>query len=201
MAITLTDSFNRALKYATELHAGQRRKGTDIPYMAHLLATAVIVMENGQHEDEVIAALLHDAAEDAGGRKTLNEVRKDFGDRVADIVEHCSDTFEENKPPWAERKEAYLERLKEVKNPSILLVSIADKLHNARSILKDYNKIGEDLWVRFNAGRADILCYYIKLHHIYLDNLNEHYPELVEELGSIIEELNYAINDNFGELK
>lgn len=169
--------------------------------MAHLLATAVIVMENGQHEDEVIAALFHDAAEDAGGRKTLNEVRKDFVYRVADIVEHCSDTFEENKPPWEERKKAYLERLKEVKGSSILLVSIADKLNNARSILKDYNKIGEDLWARFNAGRAAILCCYIKLHHIYLDNLNEHYPELVEELGSIIEELNYAINDNFGVLK
>ncbi len=197
MAITLTDSYNRALKYATELHSGQKRKGTDIPYISHLLATAVTVMENGQSEDEVIAALLHDAAEDAGGRKTLERIRNEFGGRVADIVEHCSDTFEENKPPWEERKKAYLERLKKVEDPSILLVSIADKLHNARSILKDYNRIGEDLWERFNAGRADILCYYIKLHHIYLDNLNEHYPELVEELGSIIEELNYAINNSF----
>ena len=197
MAIKLTGRFNQALEYATELHSGQKRKGTAIPYMAHLLATAATVMEKGQHEDEVIAALLHDAAEDAGGRKTLKKIRNDFGDRVAHIVEHCSDTFEEKKPPWEERKKAYLGRLREVKDPSILLVSIADKLHNARSILNDYNKIGEDLWTRFNAGRADILCYYIKLLHIYLDNLNEHYPELVEELGSIIEELNYAINCNF----
>lgn len=197
MAITLTDSFNQALAYAATLHSGQKRKKTDIPYVSHLLATAATVMENGQHEYEVIAALLHDAAEDAGGIKTLEKIKNDFGDRVADIVEHCSDTFEEEKPPWEERKKAYMEGLQKVEDPLILLVSIADKLHNARSILKDYNRIGEKLWERFNASRADILCYYIKLHHIYLDNLNEHYPELVKELGNIIEELNCAINNNF----
>ncbi len=197
MPITLTDSFNQALEYAARLHLGQKRKGTDIPYMSHLLATAVTVMEHGQDEDEVIAALLHDAAEDAGGRKTLEYIRNKFGDRVADIVEHCSDAFEEKKPPWEERKKAYIKGLKKVEDPSILLVSIADKLHNARSILKDYKIIGEDLWERFSASRSDILCYYIKLHHIYLDNLNNHYPELVEELGDVIEDLNSAINNNF----
>jgi (p)ppGpp synthase/HD superfamily hydrolase len=196
VSITLTNSFNQALEYAAKLHLDQKRKGTDIPYMAHLLATAVTVMENGQNEDEVIAALLHDAAEDAGGRKTLEIIRNKFGDRVAYIVEHCSDTFEKPKPPWEERKKVYIEGLRKVEDPSILLVSIADKLHNARSILRDYNKIGEGLWERFNASRTDILCYYIKLHYVYLDNLNDHYPELVEELGKIIEELNYAINKN-----
>ncbi len=197
MAITLTDSFNQAVEYAAKLHLGQKRKGTDIPYMSHLLATAVTVMEHGQDEDEVTAALLHDAAEVAGGRNTLENIRNKFGDRVADIVDHCSDTFEEKKPPWEERKIAYLEGLKKVEDPSILLVSIADKLHNARSILKDYNKIGENLWERFNASRSDILCYYTKLHHIYIDNLNTYYPELVEELGDVIEDLNSAINNNF----
>jgi len=196
MTIILTQRFTEACSYMHQLHGKKNRKGTEIPYISHLLAAAVTVLENGSHEDEVIAALLHDAAEDEGGQPVLDEIERRFGPRVAMIVEHCSDTFEEKKPPWEERKKAYLEGLKKVEDPSILLVSIADKLHNARSILRDYNKIGEDLWKRFNANRADILCYYIKLHHIYLDNLNEHYPELVEELGEIIEELNYAINKN-----
>ncbi len=112
MPITLTDSLNQALEYAARLHLGQNRKGTDIPYMSHPLATAVTVMEHSQDEDEVIAALLHDAVEDADGRKTLENIRNKFGDRVADIVEHCSDNFAEKKPPWEERKKACLEGLK-----------------------------------------------------------------------------------------
>ena len=133
----VTEQFVSALDYAVRLHDGQMRKGTDIPYVSHLLAVAALVMESGGDQDETIAALLHDAVEDCGGRPVLNEIRSRFGDRVADIVDGCTDAYTEPKPPWKARKEQYLHHLEDA-SESILLVSNADKLHNARAILTDY---------------------------------------------------------------
>ncbi len=154
-----TEKFDRALLHAANLHRDQARKGTGVPYVTHLLAVAAIVGENNGTEDEVIAALLHDAPEDAGGEAQLVEIRTRFGDGVADIVAGCTDTYEDPKPPWRARKEAYLDHLAEAPSP-VRLVSAADKLHNARSVLSDYRAVGEDLWGRFNGGRAGTLWYY-----------------------------------------
>ena len=134
-------------------HRDQRRKGTEIPYIGHLLGVCSLVIEDGGTEDEAIAALLHDAAEDQGGEQTLERIRAEFGDHVAEIVRACSDTLEDPKPPWRTRKEAYLAHLDEQPAP-VLRVSLADKLFNARAILRDYLSVGDELWQRFNGRRA-----------------------------------------------
>src|SRR5438552_2604644 len=157
--MNLSERFERALVFATQKHAGQKRKGTEVPYVAHLLAVASIALTYGADEDEAIAALLHDAVEDQGGVETLNEIRSSFGDRVADIVEGCSDTVEVTKPPWKERKEAYIAHLRKAP-PSVRLISAADKLDNARAILADYRTLGESLWSRFKGGREGTLWNY-----------------------------------------
>jgi len=154
-----TEKFEDALVYAARLHRDQTRKGTGVPYVTHLLAVAAIVGENGGTEEEVVASLLHDAPEDAGGETRLAEIRARFGDGVADIVAGCTDTYEDPKPPWRARKEAYLDHLAGAPAP-VRLVSAADKLHNARSVLSDYRAVGEDLWGRFNGGRDGTLWYY-----------------------------------------
>ena len=151
--------FNQAFRLARSLHEKQLRKGTQIPYITHLLAVASLVLEHGGDEDEAIAALLHDAPEDQGGVATLKLIRSKFGSRVAGIVAGCSETFEEPKPPWRPRKAKYLKHLPHASR-SIQLVGAADKLHNARSILADYRVVGEALWSRFNATRDQTLWYY-----------------------------------------
>ena len=153
------EKFEEALVYAADAHRDQTRKGTGIPYVTHLLAVAAIVGENGGTEDEVIAALLHDAPEDAGGGPRLKDIQLRFGDEVAGIVAGCTDTYEDPKPPWRERKEAYIAHLAEAP-PSVRLVSAADKLHNARSILQDYRTLGDNLCDRFNGGKECTLWYY-----------------------------------------
>ncbi|MFH2072142.1 MAG: HD domain-containing protein [Actinomycetota bacterium] len=155
----LTARFDDALRYAADVHRAQVRKGSDIPYLAHLLSVAALVIEHGGDEDQAIGALLHDAAEDAGGAERIADIRHRYGDRVAEIVDACSDTLETPKPPWRIRKEAYLARLSEAAD-EVLLVSAADKLHNARSILSDYLEVGDDLWDRFTTGRDGQLWYY-----------------------------------------
>jgi (p)ppGpp synthase/HD superfamily hydrolase len=162
----LGERFRRALKLAFELHAGQTRKGSGVPYFGHLLGVTSIVLETGASEDEAIAALLHDAAEDQGGRETLERIGDEFGEAVADIVESCSDSLGEPKPPWRERKRAYLEHLDRASEPA-LRVSLADKLHNVRTIVVDYRELGEALWERFNAERDDVLGYYRALAGIF----------------------------------
>jgi GTP pyrophosphokinase len=156
---TLTNKFTEALELAAEMHRGQLRKGTPIPYISHLLAVASIVLEHGGSENETIAALLHDAIEDAGGDTARQEIRLQFGDEVVAIVDGCTDAETIPKPPWQERKEAYIAHLTEAP-PSVLLVSAADKLHNARSIAADYRVLGEELWSRFKGGREGTLWYY-----------------------------------------
>ena len=180
-----TESFEDALVYAARLHRDQTRKGTGVPYVTHLLAVAAIVGENGGTEDEVIAALLHDAPEDAGGEARLGEIRARFGAGVAEIVAGCSDTYEDPKPPWRARKEAYLDHLAEAPSP-VRLVSAADKLHNARSVLSDYRSVGEDLWGRFNGGRDGTLWYY----RAVADALAGDGP-VAAELGRVVAELEH----------
>lgn len=158
--------FEEALAYAFHVHGGQTRKGSETPYVGHLLGVCALVIEDGGDEDEAIAALLHDAAEDAGGRERLEDIRARFGDRVADVVAQCSDTFETPKPPWRERKEAYLAHLGEA-SAEALRVGLADKVYNAGAVLRDYRELGEQLWSRFNAGRDDSLRYYRALADAY----------------------------------
>lgn len=158
----LTRRFDEALLYASNIHGGQVRKGTSIPYLSHLLSVAALTMEHGGNEDQAIGALFHDAAEDCGGEPRLNDIRHRFGDPVGDIVRDCTDSWVEPKPPWRGRKEAYIASLASKPERS-LLVSLADKTHNARAIVSDLNEIGERLWGRFSAGRDEVVWYYGRL--------------------------------------
>jgi len=158
-----------ALATAERLHGAQTRKGTEIPYVSHLLAVAGLVIEGGGDEDAVVAALLHDAVEDAGGPPTLAAVRERYGDRVAEIVSACSDTDVVPKPPWRARKQAYIDHLRGDDLPDgTLLVSLADKLHNARGIVADLRTHGNALWTRFNEhDPAAHLWYYRRLADVF----------------------------------
>ena len=177
--------FDDALVYASQLHRGQLRKGPPIPYVSHLLAVTAIVLEHGGTEDEAIAALLHDAVEDQGGPVTREAIRERFGDNVVAIVDGCTDADTIPKPPWDERKKAYVAHVVEAPR-SVRLVSTADKLHNARAILADYREIGEPLWKRFNGGRDGTLWYYRALADAF--RAVESNP-LTEELNRTVAEL------------
>jgi len=155
----LSRQFEKALTYATRIHGGQLRKKTRIPYIAHILGVAAIAMEYGANETEAIGALLHDAVEDCGGAKRLRDIERKFGKDVAKIVEGCTDTDQTPKPPWLERKKAYVVHVRHAPIPT-KLVSASDKLHNVRAILMDYRKEGERLWSRFNGGKQGALWYY-----------------------------------------
>ncbi len=155
----LTRRFEQALLFATRKHAGQTRKGTPTPYISHLLSVAGLVLEAGGDEDLAIAALLHDVVEDCGGAPMLKEIQRRFGKRVAHVVEGCTDTDLTPKPPWRQRKEDYLKRLRTA-DADVRLVSAADKLHNARTILTDYRECGEAVWERFQGKRGGTLWYY-----------------------------------------
>jgi (p)ppGpp synthase/HD superfamily hydrolase len=177
------EKFDHALLYASRLHKDQVRKGTSTPYITHLLAVASIVGENGGTEDEVVAALLHDGPEDQGGEVALEEISARFGEEVAQIVDGCTDTYEDPKPPWRERKERYLAHLAGASD-SVRFVSSADKLHNARTVLFDYRRLGEDLWFRFNGKKEGTLWYYRAI----IDALPGESP-IVEELDRVVTEL------------
>lgn len=155
----LTERFDKALAYASQLHRTQTRKGSGIPYVSHLLAVAAIALENGADEDQAIAALLHDAVEDQGGPARLEEIRARYGDGVAQIVADCTDSHEEPKPAWHPRKEAYIASLAH-KPPCSLAVSLADKTHNAAAINADLRAHGEAVWSRFTGGKGGTLWYY-----------------------------------------
>ena len=154
-----TDRFEEALAYACRLHRNQMRKGTSIPYISHLMSVAALVLEHGGNEDQAIAALLHDGPEDQGGEETLAQVRRMFGDDVASIVSDCTDAWTDPKPEWRMRKEAYLAKLPH-KRAESLLVSLADKTHNAEAILYDYRVLGDRVWERFIGGREGTRWYY-----------------------------------------
>ena len=183
-----TARFEAALAYAHQVHQGQRRKGTGIPYIAHVLGVAALVLEYGANEDEAIGALLHDAAEDGGGEATLAEIRARFGDAVADIVLGCSDSLvedPEDKLPWVERKENYLAHLENA-NGSVCLVSAADKLHNVRSIIRDYREHGEEVWQRFQGRRDGTLWYYETVAHTLLRRFHS---QLTRDLQEAVDDL------------
>lgn len=163
---TPTQRFADAVALAATLHADQVRKGTEITYLSHLLGVASLVLEHGGSEDQAIAALLHDAVEDAGGADTAELIRRDYGDLVADIVIACSDTDQHPKPPWQARKQAYLDHLMSV-DERVLLVSLADKVHNCRSLATDEVTHGDVLWERFNATRAQSCWYYTSLREVF----------------------------------
>ena len=155
----LSARFDEALLYATRLHADQTRKASGVPYVAHLLEVAAIVLQHGGSEDEAIAALLHDAVEDQGGAATRDEIERRFGKHVAEIVDGCTDTDVTPKPAWRERKEKHLAQLCHA-SPSVCLVAAADKLANARSLVKELSEQGNDLWQAFRGGREGTLWYY-----------------------------------------
>jgi GTP pyrophosphokinase len=187
----LGERFEQALGFAAAAYRFQLRKGAGIPYVGHLLGVCSLVIEDGGNEDEAIAALLHDAAEDQGGERMLEEIRRRFGDSVAAIVAACSDTFELPKPPERARKESYLEHL-ESQPESVLRVSLADKLFNARAILRDYLVVGDELWARFQSGRDGQLWYYREL----ADRFTTLLPgRMASELSAAVDNLERALSD------
>jgi (p)ppGpp synthase/HD superfamily hydrolase len=191
----LSERFTQALIYATELHAHQIRKGSGVPYIAHLLGVASITLEYGANEDEAIAALLHDAVEDQGGAATRAEIRRRFGDIVTAIIDGCTDAETTPKPPWRQRKEAYIAHITHA-SPSVLLVSAADKLYNAQSILKDYRLVGESLWSRFQGGKAGTLWYYRSLVDAYnkIDT-----KAIFVELARVVTQIENLVSDKNSE--
>ena len=183
-AVKLGPRFLRAFAFAAEKHKHQTRKASTIPYIAHLMGVASLVLEAGGDEDLAIAALLHDVVEDCGGAPMLQEIRHKFGERVAKVVDGCTDADTYPKPPWRERKENYVRHLKKA-DADTRLVSAADKLNNVRSILSDYRAIGESVWSRFNGGREGTLWYYRTLRDVFL----RHKP------NRITRELELAVNE------
>jgi len=157
----LTPRYDAALTYTREHHERQRRKGTKIPYIAHLLSVSALVLEDEGTEDEAIAGLLHDVVEDGGGPESRAEIGQLFGAHVAEIVDGCSDSDEEPKPPWQERKRAYIDHLR-VADESVLRVSLADKLHNSRAITEDLRRMGDELWNKFRPGSAPAQLWYYR---------------------------------------
>ena len=176
-----------AMAAAAQIHGTQRRKGTEIPYLSHLLCTCSIALEYGANEDEAIAALLHDAIEDGRPTAAARATVWSFGDEVGRIVEACTDADTQPKPPWRPRKEAYLASL-DKKDHSVLLVSASDKLHNARSIVRDRRGVGEKVWDRFKVQKSDTLWYYRSLVVAYREN-SEHNRALVAELDRTVAEM------------
>jgi (p)ppGpp synthase/HD superfamily hydrolase len=155
----LSARFEEALLYAHALHGDQHRKGTTVPYIAHLMGVASLVLEYGGDEDLAIAALLHDAIEDCADRTSYAEIGRRFGERVTEIVRACTDVDTTPKPPWLERKEAYVARVAH-EPADARLVSAADKLYNVRTLLKDYRLVGDAVWSRFTGDKRDPLWYY-----------------------------------------
>jgi (p)ppGpp synthase/HD superfamily hydrolase len=194
--MSLSSRMSDAFAFAADLHHSQTRKGTAVPYLSHLMAVAALVLEHGGNEDEAIAALLHDALEDQsdhfpGGITALRqEIDRRFGPTVTAIVEACTDACSHPKPPWRPRKEAYIAHLATAP-VSVLRVSAADKLHNARCILSDYRILGDGLWDRFNADRDQILWYYRALIEVFQDRPAP--PGLLIELERTVAELEHLV--------
>jgi (p)ppGpp synthase/HD superfamily hydrolase len=183
--VKLGPRFLRAFEFAARKHAGQTRKSTTVPYIAHVMGVASLVLEYGGDEDLAIAALLHDVVEDCGGAPVLKEIRRKFGARVARIVDGCTDSDTVPKPPWLARKQGYIRHLRNAGGET-RLVSAADKLYNVRSISAAYREVGEKVWDRFSAGREGCLWYYRAL----LDEFARRRPtRLIADLRLAVEEL------------
>src|SRR5437773_4938040 len=187
----LSKKFEEALVYATRAHGDQMRKKTGIPFIAHILGVAAIAMEYGANETEAIGALLHDAVEDCGGAKRLRDIERKFGKDVAKIVDGCTDTDQTPKPPWRDRKEAYVAHVRHAPM-STKLVSASDKLHNVRAILMDYRQEGEKLWSRFNGGKQGALWYYRALGNAFT---GKRIQPLVQEIDRTLTKLELLSNN------
>ena len=185
MPIYLTERFQQALNYAYVLHKDQYRKGAEIPYFTHLMTVAALVLENGGDEDQAIAALLHDAVEDQGGLKTLNEIRDFYGEHVAELVDGCTDAYAHPKGPWQERKTAYINKLKSA-DDKILLISLADKIHNARTILLELQSGNHDIWIIFKGGKDRTIWYYQELANVFDQSP---FTKLKKELRILVDEI------------
>jgi len=166
MVTKLTERFEKALMYAAQLHSLQVRKQTDIPYVSHLLSVAALVLEDGGNEDEAIAALLHDAVEDQGGMTTRKVILQHFGEKVTAIVDGCTESSVTPKPPWRDRKLRYLQQISQG-SVSLRRVALADKVHNARSILTEKRQKGEAVWEKFSGGKEGTLWFYSAFLEIY----------------------------------
>ncbi len=193
----LTPRFDEAFLYASELHRTQTRKSSDIPYLSHLMAVAGLVLEHGGDEETAIAGLLHDAVEDQGGEPRLLEIRAKFGDRIADLVDACTDAREGAgaiKPEWRPRKETYIARLKH-HSPDALLVSCCDKLHNARTILIDVREKGLDAFEKFTGKIDGTLWYYRELCAVFVEHLPSPVSrELLRTVGEIERRVDEAMD-------
>jgi (p)ppGpp synthase/HD superfamily hydrolase len=203
MATQLTTRFDDALAYATHLHRQDVRKGADVPYVAHLLSVCALVLEDGGTEDEAVAALLHDALEDHPTTTDRREIASRYGERVLELVEGCTDTPADylggQKPPWRARKEAYVEHVRGA-DPGAVRVSLADKLHNARAILSDYRRIGDEVWSRFRVGRSvpaeireEVLWYYRAMESAFREAGATGY--LIEELERTLREIDRLVRE------
>jgi (p)ppGpp synthase/HD superfamily hydrolase len=159
VGVFLTDKFDRALQYVSVVHAGQNRKRSEVPLMAHLIGVASIAMEYGATEDEAVGALLHDCVGEAGGAGRLEDIKHRFGEIVANIVDGCTDIRTSPKPPWRARKAAFIARLPHA-SASVRLVSASDKLCNARTILQDLRLKGNAAWEPLPGGKDGTLWYY-----------------------------------------
>ncbi|BBD58930.1 hypothetical protein NIES2109_17090 [Nostoc sp. HK-01] len=183
--VQLTANFESALVYATHLHRHQTRKISGVPYISHLLSVAALVLEAGGTEAEAIAALLHDSIEDQGGKSTREDIRLRFGETIVAIVDGCTESDTHPKPPWEERKQKYLDNLR-FASPSIRLVSLADKLHNVRSLLADLRQHGSSVWQEFKTGKEGTIWFYQQLEQVYLatgsDFLTEEFSRVIQEL-------------------
>ncbi|MBX9258314.1 HD domain-containing protein [Desmonostoc muscorum CCALA 125] len=186
-SLKLTERFESALIYATRLHANQTRKISGVPYISHLLSVTALVLEAGGTQEEAIAALLHDAVEDQGGKSTREEIHQLFGETVVAIVDGCTESDTYPKPPWLERKKRYLENLYHA-SASVRRVSLADKLHNARSLLADLRQHGSSIWKEFKTGREGTLWFYQQLQEVYnatgCDFLTQEFSRVIQELGN-----------------
>jgi (p)ppGpp synthase/HD superfamily hydrolase len=199
----LTDRFDDAYRYAAELHREDRRKGTDIPYLTHLISVAALVLEDGGDETQAMAALLHDAAEDhpladgPGGR--LREIEERFGAEVAGLVAFCTDHLEVVAPPSHERKDRYVAHLRTAEDHGGLRVSLADKLHNARSIARDLRVHGDALWDRFNTDPAFQLHYYRGLVGAFRSRAAIGFASpMLEELDRVVAEIESLMPERAG---
>jgi GTP pyrophosphokinase len=194
--LSLSPKFTEALLYAGELHGRQRRKGSGIPFMAHLLGVASIVLEDGGDEEEGIAALLHDAVEDHPREgKTEKEIMERFGPRVHRVVLGCTDTDPAGgrKGSWESRKKKFIDHLRNEADPDVLLVAAADKLYNARSIINDMRLVGDEVWSRFSVPKEKTLWYYREVTRALKDQLPRSPGRLVRELEGIVWALNHGV--------
>lgn len=187
--------FDEALLFAHELHRHDVRKGTGKPYISHLLGVCSLVVDYGGDEEMAIASLLHDAVEDHGGRPMLEQIRERFGERVAHIVDGCTDSYvldATQKEPWRLRKETYLARLP-LEDDDVRLVSAADKLYNSRTIVRDLRRDGITALDRFNGGRKDTVWYYDQLVRAFREAGTN---DLVEDLALSVDEMKRATGYN-----